>query len=170
MKIIEALKKIKANDQKISDLNNRIAANCARKSIETSAYDDPIKTVSGWINSVQDLILDNERLTYLIHRTNVETEVTIEIGDNTITKTIDQWLYRRRNGAVKALQTYQRLSDRGLKSEAMKQTDGTILQIDVVRHFDAAERDKKVDLLTSEPLVIDARLEIINAITDLVEA
>ena len=43
------------------------------------------------------------------------------------------------------------------------------MDIKIVRFYELETRDKKVDLYQSEPMLIDSRLEIINAITDLIE-
>jgi hypothetical protein len=42
--------------------------------------------------------------------------------------------------------------------------------VKVVRHFDPVKRDRMAAMYKSEPHEIDAALEVINAVTDLIEA
>jgi hypothetical protein len=62
------------------------------------------------------------------------------------------------------------LSDRGLKEGLIKNSQGETVEVKIVRYFDPAERDKKVAMFKSEPHEIDAALEVVNAVTDLIES
>lgn len=169
MKIIEALKVVKHNRDKIEDLVAKIKLNSARKSFETSPYDNPELQVKSWVDAIEQLALDNEKLLYRIHKTNLLTPVTIEIGGRQIEKSIDEWIYRRREGASIAAVGWKSLTDRGLKDEQIKQSDGTYHEVKVVRHYNTVLRDEKLAVYMAEPSLIDARLEIVNATTDLCE-
>ncbi len=48
-------------------------------------------------------------------------------------------------------------------------SDGPTTEIRIVRCFDPAERDAKIELYRSEPGLIDRTLEVVNATTDLLE-
>ena len=64
---------------------------------------------------------------------------------------------------------WSQLTDRGLKEGQLQQSVGDPIIVKIVRCFDPAERDKKIDAYMSEPVLVDSRLEIINAVTDLIE-
>lgn len=169
MKLIEGLKTLKLHQKKIVEIQALIALNSARKSIEKSAYKDPTAQVAAWIASSESHNFEAERLTRRIQLTNLSTQVTVTLNGQAITKSISEWVYRRRYGAPNALKTYRMLTDRNLKPEVMKQNDGSLLEIDVVRHFDSEHRDKMLSLYHDEPTIIDMALEIVNATTDLME-
>lgn len=169
MKIIEALKKLKSNEGKIADLRMKISQNTARLSYESSQYSDPAAQITEWVQSCRDTMKESERLSHLIHKTNLLTNVTIEIGGKKITKSIDEWIYRRVKGAPSDYSVFQCLTDRNLKETAIKQSDGTLLEVKIVRAYDAEQRDKALAIFREEPTLIDGALEIINATTDLLE-
>jgi hypothetical protein len=172
MKIIEAMKKIKANRKKIADQQALIQKNCAFLSNETNAYGD-LSAVKGkvdeWIQSCHDLSLECEKLLVDIARTNLATNVTIHIGGKDITKPIAAWIYRRREFAAIDTRTYQVLTDRGLKEGQIKNSSGDTFDVKINRAFDSSLRDKKLAEFSEEPYLIDSRLEVINAVTDLIE-
>lgn len=167
MKIIEAMKQIKANRKKVQDLQVKIRNNCAMLSTETSSYKDPEKQIREWIQAALDLTRDTEQLLVRIQRTNLETPVTIEIGGKAITKSISEWVYRRREFATMDSMTYKLLTDRGLKEGTIKNSVGDTIDQKIVRFFNAEERDQKVAMFDEEPMLIDSRLEVVNAVTDL---
>jgi hypothetical protein len=168
MKIIQAMKQIKANLIKMSDLKNKIAAHCANLSFETPAYGiDTKTTIDGWLQAFNDLSQDNVNLLCDIQRTNLATSVTIELGEKSVTKTIAEWIWRRREYAQHDLAAWNCLTDRGLR-EGNIQTSTGIMESKLIRHYDPIKRDKKIALYTSERHAIDAALEIVNATTDLI--
>ena len=169
MKIIEALKQIKMIDTKLQKIAKDIGNNSARLDNQTSPYADPVKQVASWVQSARDLIRDKEMLTHRVHVTNVNTTLSIEIGGRTITKTLDQWLTRRRHGIQSTQTILSQLTDRGLKEVAEKNAAGEINVVKIVRHYIAEERDKELAILLEEPYLIDSALEIANATVELVE-
>jgi hypothetical protein len=170
MKIIEALKTIKANKAKVEDLIQKIKMNSAIRSDQTSPYGNKaFEQVNTWLDMVRQVLRDNEILTRCIHKTNNDTLVTIEIGGVAVAKSIDEWLTRR-NGNIQLQQmAYGSLTDRGLKEELVKMPDGSVQHVTIVRHFDAAVRDTVLEHLAQETSLIDMRIEIVNATTDLME-
>lgn len=171
--IIEALKKVKSNRVKIEDLQRMISKNAAQMEHETNEYGSPEdvkKKIQGWVQSALDLTKENERLLESIARTNLLTDVTIEIGGNQITKSIAAWIYRRREFALCDLNTMQALNDGGRKDGHVAIKNSTEhVQVKVLRNYDPVYRDKFLDVFAEEPSIIDARLEIINATTPLIE-
>ncbi len=169
MKLIEGLKKIKELQKKAEDLRGLVKNNCARSSLETDKYPDQIKRVSGWIQSHSDILKEILRLRIAIQRTNLATEVSIEIGDKVVKKTIAEWIHRRRDLADEELAIWNCLTDRGIKEGQAKSPTGDPIEIKIVRFYDPVEKDSKRELFQSEPIIIDSKLEVTNAVTDLIE-
>lgn len=167
MKLIEAMKKVKGNREKIADLQNKIAQNSAHLSHETSAYADPKAKVREWAQSCDDLSKESVDLLTCISKTNIQTHVSIEIGGRVVTKSIAEWIWRRREFAHIDLKTWKAMGDRGLKEGQMQSSTGQPIEVKIVRNYDIELRDKKMDEYSSEPREIDSALEIANAITDL---
>ncbi len=170
MKIIEAMKRVKQNKEKIADLQAKIAGVSANLSYETPIYGaETADHIKGWLQSCTDLTQDNVKLLVNIARTNLTTVVTIKLGDNTVSKSIAEWVWRRREYAAVDQASWGRLTDRNLKDGATNTSTGVPMEIKVVRHYDPLKRDYMVALYKSEPLEIDAALEVVNAVTDLIE-
>lgn len=169
MKLIEALKKIKDLQRKADDLRILVATNCARSSLETDKYSGQAAKVEGWIQSHSDVLKEILRLRTAIQKTNLETEVPIELGSKTVIKSIAEWIHRRRDLAAEELGMWDSLTDRGIQEGNVKGPSGDTIEMKIVRHYDPEKRDNMRELFQSEPIIIDSRLEVINAITDLIE-
>lgn len=169
MKIIEGLKKIKDLQRKVSDLQTKIGNHSAHLNYETPVYDNQKDQVTEWLQAHRDVLKEILRLRLAIQRTNLLTEVTIELGGIPVKKCIAAWIHRRRDIATTEARAYQMLTDRNLKEGQLKESTGEIRDIKIVRCYDPEHRDTVIELLTSEPTTIDSRLEVINAITDLIE-
>lgn len=171
MKLIEAMKRVKHNKEKIVDLQAKIGAVCANTTIETPLYGtETPELIKGWLQSCTDLTRDNVGLLVSIARTNLATPVTITLGDKPVTKSIAEWVWRRREYAALDLATFSKLGDRGLREGSAPTSTGVALEIKIVRHYDPVARDKVVAMFKSEPHEIDSALEVVNAVTDLIEA
>ncbi len=134
-------------------------------------YEDPAGQVREWLQSCEDTARDNVELLVAIQRTNLATPVTIDVGGKPVTKSIAEWVWRRREYAKADLDTWAQLTDRGLKDQRVAQTTGAEpLEIKIVRNYDPKQRDDKLAQYRDEPHLIDAALEIVNATTDLVAA
>lgn len=169
MKIIEGLKQIKDLQKKAEDLRDLVKDHCARSSLESDKYPEQQKKVAGWIQSHSDILKEILHLRYIIQKTNLQTDVTIELGGKTVTKTIAEWIHRRRDLAKEELKMWECLTDRGIQEGQGRGPTGDPIEIKIVRFYDPSERDSKRELYQSEPLMIDSKLEVINAITDLEE-
>lgn len=172
MKIIEALKTVKLNKVKINDLQAKIAANSATLNYETPPYGDRQSAqVAEWVQSCLDLSQQNVLLLVAIQRTNLQTEVTIELDNQRVTKTIAAWVWRRREYATIDMQTIGKLTDRNLREGTMPNSvaGGAPVEVKLVRHYDPAERDTKLMVYRDEPTRIDMALELVNATTDLAD-
>lgn len=169
MKIIEALKQIKDLQRKAEDIKSKIEKHCADLDCETPIYPDQKRQVSEWIQSHGDIIKEILSLRFRIQKTNVLTEVEIELDGKFVKKTIAEWIHRRRDLARLQESGWRALTDRGLKEGATYQLTPSSPVTNVKRrlYFDPVERDKKIELYRSEPAKIDSTLEITNATTDL---
>jgi len=173
MKIIEAMKKIKVLVQKSADLREKISMHCADQDYETPVYGDCAAQrvkVDKWLQSCTDIHQEIGDLQVRIERTNHLTDVMIEFGGKEVTKTIAHWLRRRRSLAALDWKLWTCLTDRGLKEGALPSStnQGDPRVVKIRRYYDPNIRDEKLTLYKSEPLLIDAKLEVTNAITDLI--
>lgn len=170
MKIIEAMKKIKANKEKVVELNNRIQRNSAHLSIETPIYgDDQANKIKEWTQSALDVSRDNVKLLVRIARTNLATPVTIQLGDNQVTKSIAEWVWRRREYAAVDTLVWSQQTDRNLKEGNVQTSPGVLSEVKLIRYYSPEQRDRNLDILRQEPHLIDGALEVVNAVTDLLE-
>jgi hypothetical protein len=171
MKIIQAMKRIKQLQEKASDLRRKLGENCANLSIETPQYEDPKAKVAAWEQMHSDVIKEILDLRLAIQRTNIVTQVSIAVADNkSVTQSIAAWIHRRRDLANSERKAWAMLTDRGLQeSNVQTVKDGPVTEVRIERHFSPEARDKRVAEFRSEPHVIDATLEVVNATTDLVD-
>jgi len=171
MKIIEALKKIKDLQRKASDLRDKIGDHCAKMSFEDDPYDSPREKISSWLQAHHDIVLEIERLRESVAHTNIATLVEMEIGGKLITKSIHSWISRRRDLVALDYEAWSNLSDKGLRDQLVRGTNAgkDVVEFKVVRFFDPEERDRNIEVYRSERSLIDAKLEVVNATTDLIK-
>ncbi len=171
MKLIEAMKMIKDLTIKREDLVAKVRQHCADLDFETPPYPDPKGQVKSWIQAHHDICAKILDLRYKIQNTNLQTAVTIELGGVSVVKSIAHWIHRRRDLAQAELTMWSALTDRGLKEGKMasSQPGGAPTEVKIRRYFDPLERDAKMELYRSEPSIIDRTLEVVNAVTDLLE-
>ena len=170
MKLIEAMKKVKNNKEKINDLHKQIGQHCANLNFETQLYGtETSNKIKEWMQSCGDLTQDNIKLLTGITKTNLVTAVTINIGGKTVTKNIAEWIWRRREYAALDLRTWSMLTDKGLKEGSTVASTGERMDVRIVRHYDPVVRDQMVAMYKQEAFEIDSTLEVTNAMTDLLE-
>lgn len=168
MKLIEAMKQVKALIIKADDLRKKIALHSAHLSIETPVYKDQAKQVREWLQSHEDIMQEICGLKYNISKTNLGTLVEIELGGKKVKKTIMEWIERRRTLAPMDLQAWSALTDRNLREGNIPSSSpGEPTKVIIMRCYDPVERDAKRLLYTEEPGMIDRTLEVVNATTDL---
>lgn len=168
MKIIQAMKSIKDLQKKAEDLRDKVKNHCALLDIETPTYTDQRRQVSEWLQAHGDIVKEIGSLKFRIQKTNIMTEVEIELGGKHVKKSIAEWICRRKDLANLELTLYRGLTNRGLQDRKYQLTGNAPEQITkVVLFFDPVERDAKSEIYRSEPSKIDGTLEIINAVTDL---
>jgi hypothetical protein len=167
MKIIEGLKQIKDLQKKAEDLRDKISKHSAHLDYETPVYPDQKKQVGEWIQAHSDILKEILKLRIAIQKTNLATKVDIEIGGESVNKTIAEWIHRRRDLAKYEKESWSQLTDRNLKEGRMQESTGEIREIKIIRCFEPEIRDKNIDIYSTEPSLIDARLEVVNAVTEL---
>lgn len=172
MKLIEALKLVKDLKRKHSDLVAKIGKYCADRNIETPTYGtehEQREQIRQWIQSATDIVHEIEKLSVNIAITNFNTVVDIKIGDKTLKKSITAWILRRKELAVLESQIWRALSDKGLTDGITRTSSGETMEIKVRRYYDMKTRDRMIEELTEERSLIDSKLEVVNAVTDLME-
>lgn len=171
MKIIEAMKQIKELQVKAEDLRGKVGKHCANMSFETEVYPDQKGQVGLWIQSHGDVLKNILDLRFRIQKTNITTDVTIELAGQPVKKTIAEWIHRRRDLANTELVMWSQLTDRNLKEGALPVSvpGATPTQVTIRRYYDPVVRDQKIELYRSEPSIIDRTLEVVNATVDLMQ-
>lgn len=169
MKIIEAMKEIKRLEEKSEDLKKKIGQYCADLNVETPMYPEQAAQVSEWLQSSNDSIKEAERLRVAIQKTNLATQVTVDLGSEKVSKSIANWIVRRRLYAKHQESVWNQLTDRGLREGFAKNSTGEQVEIKIRRYFDPKTRDTKIAEYHDEPNLIDRGLEVVNAVTDLLE-
>jgi len=168
MKIIEGMKEIKRLNVKLADLQAKVGLYCADHDFEQPTYPDQQGQIKEWIQSSEDTTKRILALRIAIQTTNLQTPVTIEIAGRQITKSIAEWVHRRRDLAKMNQALWQALTNRGLKDGVQKTSTGELKDVKVRLYFDPRMRDQMTAMYRDEPSIIDGTLEVVNAVTDLV--
>lgn len=169
MKLIEAMKEIKALKIKAEDLRKKMAQYSAKASFESNTYPDQAGQIKEWMQSHGDTVKRVAKLQTAIQRTNLSTVVNIEVGGKQVSHCIAEWILRRRELAELERQAWGGLTDKGIKEGQATQSDGTKIDIKIMRFYDPLERDERITSFREEPGIIDRTLETVNAVTDLIE-
>lgn len=170
MKIIEALKQAKDLSRKADDLVSKVKLYCADLDIESPVYEDQREQVRQWLQAHGDVCKEILRLRVAIQRTNLAILVTIKLGEVSVTKSIAEWIHRRRDLAKAQQEAWASLTDRNLREGNMRTSTGGETPVKIRRYYDPRLRDEMIELYRSEPTIIDGTLEVVNAVTDLIEA
>ncbi len=87
-----------------------------------------------------------------------------------MTKPIAEWIHRRKDLAKLDLEMWSKLNDRNLKEGVMSPTSGGPgKDVRIRRYYDPQMRDAAMASYKAEPSIIDGHLEVVNAVTDLIE-
>lgn len=172
MKLIEAMKQIKELQVKADDLRGKVKQYSADLDFETPMYPDQKRQIQEWIQSHSDILKEILKLRVAVQRTNLVTPVVMQLNGKDVTKSIAEWIHRRRDLATSELTMWQGLTDKNLKEgQYLPSTSPGVAptQVKIRRYYDPVERDKKVELYRAEPGIIDRTLEVVNALTDVIE-
>lgn len=172
MKIIEAMRKIKTLDERLSGLVIKIREHSSDNGEGEPVYitvQDQVNKIKEWVQCYKDTVKEIERLRVAIQRTNIAVEVPVTMSDDSIVKkTIAAWIHRRRDLSKKDAHAWEALRCPH-KPRAVLETDGKGACINPRRYYDMNGRDSMLAILQAEPNCIDAALEIANATTDIIE-
>ena len=166
MKIIQAMKLIKTLLGECQEIRVQIAQYCAYPNLEDPVYNDQSEQIDRWLQAHKDKLQKVLELRIGIQRANLATMVSI----NGTERCIAAWRHRRRDLAELERQGWGQLSDRGIREGSMKnsQTQENVM-VKIVRCYDPEKRDKMKSALAHEASIIDSELEVVNAVTDIVE-
>jgi transcription initiation factor TFIIIB Brf1 subunit/transcription initiation factor TFIIB len=173
MKIIEGMKKIKDLLKKSDDILTKVKTYSAYMSFESPTYgkdsSEQTKQVSEWVQSYEDIMKEILKLRTCINRTNLSTHVTIELGGKQVTKSITEWIYRRKELSAKCMNVWMALTDKNLREGKLQDSMGAAIEAKIIRCYEPKKRDEMIEMYRSEPSKIDSTLEVVNAVTDLME-
>lgn len=169
MKIIEALKSLKYLSKKADDLQIKLQQNCADMEFDTPLFPDMKNKIDEWLQAHGDVVKEIGKLRFRLQKTNVMINVTIRLNETDVSKTLFEWIQRRKDLANMELKAWQKLTDRNLRDGQFAQSNGIMNQIKMRRYYDPAKKERYVNMLSLEPTLIDSALEIANCSNELVE-
>lgn len=170
MKLIEGMKKIKELQEKADDYRKKVRQFHVHLSVETPTYGDRQRAqITEWIQGHEGLVKEILHLRVSIQRTNLNTLVDIELDGKRVTKSIAEWIHRRRDLAKLEMEMWEQLNDKNLKEGYTTTSTQEKIDVKIIRYYDPQQKDKAVASLRAEPNIIDRTLEVINATTDLIE-
>jgi len=174
VKIIEAMKQIKDLQQKAEDLRGKVAKYCTDLDHETVVYgteQEQRAQIESWIQAHSDILKEILHLRVAIQATNLATPVAIQLNGKVVTKTIAEWIHRRRDlaGAEQEMWAGLGRKESGMREGTLQTSTGQLQEVKIRRYYDPSNRDEHLEVYRSEPLRVDATLEVVNATTDLIE-
>jgi len=149
-------------------LRDKVKQHCVHMDFETPVYgDDQGDQIEKWMQAHADISQEILSLRLLVQRANLDTPVSIQLNGKSVTKSIAAWIHRRRDLAESDLKMWHSLTDKNLREGTAQQSDGSTRDVRIVRYYDPKKRDEKLELYRSEPSLIDATLEVVNAVTEI---
>lgn len=171
MKIIEALKELKIIEKKMMRNFESITRYSSIVSIERPHFDTEAKQrqeVKSYLQANIDLQERYRDLKKKIERTNLEVKVEL-LGQK---YTLSDLLIIKRKIAAMMIKTYRSLNDTAAEQRLINYRSDRISEGErpkVVRFYDEEEKNKMLRHWQDLNDIIDSRLEVINATTDLIE-
>lgn len=170
MKIIEAMKRLKVILKRMQDNSQQVAVYSSILNTEKPAFgseEEQKKKVFGLVQANTDLMEEYLKLKQNIERTNLVVEVVI--GKET--RTISELLVIKRVLAQLMINTYNAMSiaaaDQRAKQGYGRTAEGAMPS--AVRMYSEEVRNNGIAKWQELYSAIDARLEVVNATTDLLE-
>ena len=173
MKIIEAMKELKLIEKKIVKNTEAIALYSSGFDVEKPAFETEAKQrdeVQSLVQSNEDLLKRYAMLKAAIDKTNLVTTVSLMGTDYTI----HNLLVLKRKAGELLKKTYMSLntSSADMRKNALisgyNRGDNAKVPV-VIRYFDEKKRNEKLNNIDNFLSAIDARLEVVNAVTNLVD-
>ena len=163
------MKKIKELQIKAEDLRRKVKTYCADQTHETPVYENQKDKINEWTQGHSDVLKEILKLRVAIQKTNIQTNVTIELDGKQVTKSIAEWIHRRRDLAGLEQSMWNGIGDKGLQEGTIKSSTGEPVEVKIRRYYDPETRDKNVEIYRTEPSTIDSNLEVTNAITEIAD-
>jgi len=168
MKMVEALKRLNLVLKRMEAQCGRVTDSASRMSVEVpplGSDDAHIDKLKSLVQSNLDLAEEYLALKRAIDKTNLSTLVTIDDQTYTITDLLN---WKRKVGAF-VLKTFKSLDDKPthLKIQQWARVSGDPVPT-VVRYFDETAKFQELDKWQSFLDQINGKLEVVNAVTDLI--
>ncbi|HPE67028.1 MAG TPA: hypothetical protein PK849_12680 [Synergistales bacterium] len=168
MKIIEGMKRLRVIEKRMESQRNAVTEYASKLSTEMPRFqtkEDQAKEVASLIQSNNDLCAEYLRIKRSIEYTNLK--VTVELQGKAYS--ISDLLVVKRKLADRMVATYRALNDTVARDRLRNapKFDGETPKVEIL--YD--ERTKLDNIRKWQDLadIIDSRLEVINATTDLIE-
>ena len=168
MKIIEGMKRLRVIEKRMESQRNAVTEYASKLSTEMPRFqtkEDQAKEVASLIQSNNDLCAEYLRIKRSIEYTNLK--VTVELQKKEYS--ISDLLVIKRKLADRMVATYRALNDTAARDRLRNapKFDGETPKVEIL--YD--ERTKLDNIRKWQDLadIIDSRLEVINATTDLIE-
>lgn len=170
MKIIEALKELPLIEKKIAKNIQQIQqysseADNGHMSLPFGDAEKQAKEVDSLVQSTNDLVSRSATLRRVLALTNAT--IHVEIGG--VSRTISEWISYRERGFANQLNALRALNDSIAKGNLNKVGFDEQEGIKIARFYDEKDRNEKVLAVEDIQGQLDARLEMVNATTNLVE-
>ena len=168
MKLIEAMKRLRVIEKRMESNRVSITEYASKLSTEMPRFqtrEAQANEVKSLVQSSNDLCSEYLRLKRAIERTNLETYVELQ-GER---YTIADLLVVKRKMAALMVATYRALNDSAAQTRlrSAPKFDGETPKVEVL--YDEKQKLENVRKWQDLADIIDSRLEVINATTDLVE-
>jgi hypothetical protein len=181
MLVIEALKLIGNKTFSIkTELHERIGKirkvstkPSDEKTLEYGTPEEQAAKVAELVQGAQDKVRELARLRHAVYLLNVTTSVTIRVGDQDITKSVDHWIHRKDTGIPLERQiltegTRDAIIPRDRIVEVSDGKGGVIKElVQLVRFYDVSTKDKALELLLEEERAIESALDKFNCTTEI---
>ena len=173
MMLIEALKKRKFLVKKAEDYTKLVRENCAIPSTENPKFgteDEQRTQIQAWIQGHTDILKEISKLNVAIQKTNLETNLTIQLQDKAVTKNLSEWILRGRELASLEYKMWEGITDRGIKETKIPgpTRESQPIEVKIIRFYDPKLREEMRMALLEEPSIVTAAMEIANATTPLI--
>jgi hypothetical protein len=167
-KIIEVMKNLKVIEKRMVANREKISKYAAIVSTERPVFDtesEQKKEVASLIQANMDLIVEYTKGKLLVDKTNAATIVEI----NGKSYSISELLLLKRKLAQEMIMTFGSLNDNQatMRLRNAQTVDGKVPQ--VIRMYDERAKNEGTSFWQELYHTIDSRLEVINAMTDVVE-
>ena len=169
MKIIEALKEIPLLEKRIhsniAKINEYAAGNDTGAGGHVFDTADKQKAeVAALLQANEDLVKRRSELRRQLYLTNASVKVNIDGTE----KTISEWIEYREKGFDLLQATYAALNDQVALNKVRSIQYNPETGIKTVRFYSEADKNDKINKTQALRDQLDARLEMVNATTDLV--